>query len=225
MSPRRAVPAIDRFLSYVTWADHWFNDGVTNTRCLVWTGRTNRGYGRFRVSTNVQGMAHRWAYERWVGPIPEGLTIDHLCHNADADCVAGEACPHRACVNPSHLELTTQRENTLRGKAVTAKFAVATHCVNGHEFTPENTIQRKGGGRACRACRKQVDKRAYEKRSNGYKAGSGSRVPTKTHCKHGHPLSGDNLLITSYGIWRCRACQAATGARHSAAKKRKTLTD
>lgn len=84
-----------RFLQYVTKTDN----------CWIWTGikhRTRR-YGRFYVGGRggrfVQ--AHRWAYEHFVGPIPDGLTIDHLCMV-------------RECVNPAHMEPVTQAENNRR---------------------------------------------------------------------------------------------------------------
>lgn len=71
--------------------------------CWVWEGTiTPKGYGQLWVSTRTS-LAHRFAYELLVGPIPEGLTIDHLCHN-DSGCRGGNDCPHRRCVNPAHLE-------------------------------------------------------------------------------------------------------------------------
>ena len=107
--------------------------------CWIFTGaRTDRGYGVIPVArTSVR--AHRVTYEHFVGPIPAGLVLDHLCRNT-------------SCVNPDHLEAVTQRENVLRGNAPTAANARKTHCIRGHEFTPENTYAKKGGGRACRRC-------------------------------------------------------------------------
>jgi hypothetical protein len=70
--------------------------------CWEWTGRTNKdGYGKFYLG-GVHVAAHRAAYELLVGPIPEGLVLDHLCCNP-------------RCVNPEHLEPVTGAENLLRG--------------------------------------------------------------------------------------------------------------
>lgn len=110
--------------------------------CWLWAGGTNAyGYGVVdkvidRVRCRMQ--AHRVMYENVVGPIPKGLVIDHLCRV-------------RACVNPDHMEVVTVRENVLRGVGLSAQYAKASHCVNGHEFTPENT-RIYDGGRYCRAC-------------------------------------------------------------------------
>lgn len=106
--------------------------------CWVWTAaQMSRGYGAIRVAGKVL-LAHRVSYELYVGPIPEGLTIDHLCRNP-------------SCVNPAHLEAVTQGENVRRGKSPIAANARKTHCKRGHEFTPENTYV-ETHGRKCRAC-------------------------------------------------------------------------
>ncbi len=85
--------------------------------------------------------AHRAAYELYVGPIPEGLTIDHLCRNT-------------LCVNPAHLEAVTMRENILRGTGPSAQAARKTHCLRGHPFDDGNTLFRATGKRVCRACQR-----------------------------------------------------------------------
>jgi hypothetical protein len=80
---------------------------VTPT-CWLWFGETEeKGYGRFNLKPSrprVRVAAHRWIYEYLVGPIPEGLTIDHLCNVP-------------ACQNPAHMEPVTRSENARRGHA------------------------------------------------------------------------------------------------------------
>lgn len=85
-------------------------------------------------------MAHRVAYNLLFGPDPDGLEPDHLCRNP-------------GCVNPSHLEWVDHKENVLRGESPFALRARQTHCVNGHEFTPENTFRQHHGTRGCLACK------------------------------------------------------------------------
>lgn len=105
--------------------------------CWIWTGAKDRyGYGKCGLLN--QWTAHRVSFILFVGPIPNDKQIDHLCRN-------------RMCVNPNHMELVTLKENVLRGEGFTAKHKRKTHCIRGHEFTPENTYIRPKG-RECRKC-------------------------------------------------------------------------
>ena len=122
-----------------------------NTGCWLWEAGTNHdGYGQFR-SGGERVLAHRYAYVRWVGPIPDGLQLDHLCRVPP-------------CVNPEHLEPVTCRENLLRGETAAALNAAKTHCVHGHEFTPESTYVCPNGWRQCRVCRAAANARWYRAR-------------------------------------------------------------
>jgi hypothetical protein len=110
------------------------------TGCWLWQGyKLPNGYGRVRVAERMQ-YAHRVVYRLLVGNILGQL--DHV----------KERCSNRHCCNPEHLEDVPSRENTLRGDGPTARNARKTHCIHGHEFTPENTYTTKRGYRDCRAC-------------------------------------------------------------------------
>lgn len=115
----------------------WFHIDKTDD-CWLWTGYLNRdGYARFRIGKQFVAV-HRWSYEHFIGPIPDGLTIDHLCRV-------------RNCANPEHLEPVTIGVNTLRGETPPGINARKTHCHLGHQFTPENTYITSKGNRSCRA--------------------------------------------------------------------------
>jgi hypothetical protein len=99
-----------------------------------------------------QELAHRFAYRLYHGEIPEGMTVDHQCHNDDPTCPGGPTCWHRPCVHRDHLILRTRGANVLLGKAPTAVNKRKTECIRKHAFTPANTIIDKNGWRACRTC-------------------------------------------------------------------------
>lgn len=116
------------------------------TGCWEWTANRDRqGYGRITVA-GEHALAYRVSYEMTYGPVSPGLQLDHLCRV-------------RHCVNPAHLEAVTSRENTLRGMGVAAVNLAKTHCIHGHEFTPENTYISADARRHCRACHREVVRR------------------------------------------------------------------
>lgn len=106
--------------------------------CWLWTGaRSGSGYGNLWANGR-NALAHRVVWESLVGPIPPGLTLDHLCRN-------------QLCVNPDHLEVVTTKVNTMRGTSFAAVNARKTQCPRGHPYEGKNLI-RYGNGRFCRAC-------------------------------------------------------------------------
>ena len=105
--------------------------------CWLWRRAitNNTGYGQLSIRGRVY-KAHRVAYEAFVGPIPDGLHIDHLCRV-------------RACVNPWHLEPVTPLENTRRGAGPVSRAC----CPLGHPYDEANTY-RASGRRYCRLCQR-----------------------------------------------------------------------
>lgn len=109
--------------------------------CWEWAGkRTRLGYGlAAAITKGGSRLAHRIAYECYFGPIPKGLTLDHICRNPP-------------CLNPSHLEAVPLKVNLLRGVSPAAKNARKTHCKRGHPLSGDNLYAHAKGYRNCRAC-------------------------------------------------------------------------
>lgn len=112
--------------------------------CWVWLGKHRpNGYGRASFS-GLQTYAHRFSYMAFIGTIPEGLVIDHLCKV-------------RGCVNPDHLEAVTQKLNLLRSENFSGYKMRQTHCGHGHLLEGSNIVLRKGR-RNCLPCEDRRDK-------------------------------------------------------------------
>lgn len=136
---RKRVPEETRFWQKVN----------KTPNCWLWTASLNRGYGQMASGVPGNGpiLAHRFAYEMLRGPIPPGRQIDHLCRN-------------RACVNPDHLQPVTQQMNMRRGLQSRLMNGMDNKCVNGHEYTPENTYRNPNNPLdvRCRECSRIRDR-------------------------------------------------------------------
>jgi len=117
--------------------------------CWLWTGSADNGYGQIHWKRKT-GKAHRIAYEILIGPVPDGLEIDHLCRV-------------RSCCNPAHMEPVTHRENITRGAGAT--IIRLGRCRSGrHLIRSDTDIQVMKGGsnpgaRTCRACYLEAQRR------------------------------------------------------------------
>lgn len=157
-----------------------------NSGCWLWTGSLNSdGYGNIGLSRSRRTeKAYRISYERYKGPIPDHLEIDHKCRV-------------RSCVNPDHLRVVTHKENM--GNAVYA-LSLRTHCPRGHPYDEGNTYIRKDGARSCRACNRERHRR--KRGSVAY----GHWNRGKTHCIRGHEFTPENTRVSRAGKRQCRHC-------------------
>lgn len=126
---------------------------IASENCWIWTAATDRdGYGKFQYpgpDGQVHERAHRWAYEHFVGPIPDGHVVMHRCDTP-------------SCVNPNHLDVGTPIENNddkiAKGRQTkrwgnALNRARQTHCKRGHPLSGRNLwINPKTGHRRCKQC-------------------------------------------------------------------------
>lgn len=125
--------ALDRFWSKVR----------KTSNCWIWEAALNdAGYGLFGSPAGYSKLAHRFAYQALIGPVPGNMPLDHLCRN-------------RRCVNPVHLEPVSLEENKRRGLQYRIRNGMDDSCINGHKYTPENTYwnPNKPHDFRCRACK------------------------------------------------------------------------
>lgn len=172
---------------------------LTDSGCWEWQGHRNGDGYAVSLFRGKWRRAHRFTYETFVGPIGEGLTIDHLCRN-------------RWCVNPSHLEPVTQKENVLRSPYTWGgRHKRKTHCINGHPFDEENTKYDSRGYRSCRACRRNESRqKSYRERR------AAGRVERDRYCKNGHERTPENTYESSWRgrtVRRCLICKRETQKR------------
>jgi hypothetical protein len=119
VAPLGVAPRNNRF-----WGS--LREPLTADGCWIWKGGaagSDGAYGRMQVDKKVM-PAHRFAYEVFVGPVPVGMEIDHLCRN-------------RLCCNPLHLEAVTHSENVRRGDSP-LRHRNKTHCPAGHPYAGDN---------------------------------------------------------------------------------------
>ncbi|MFJ8855121.1 hypothetical protein [Streptomyces sp. NPDC102437] len=205
----------DRFLSKIS---------VQPDGRWTWTCKINRsGYGVFGLrridKTGSYIGAHRFAYTTLVGPIPEGLDLDHVRHNEAhlrGECEGGPSCLHRREVDPEGLVPRDRVSNVRLG--VRRQGPVPDACPQGHKYTPENTYRDpKRGGRHCRTCARIRDRHRKE-RLREERLLAGAPTPSTT-CVNGHAWDKANTYIRPNGKKNCRACQRQTEQAYRARKQ------
>lgn len=158
------------------------HDRGHDSPCFEWSGALHLGYAWVWFEGQPQ-LGHRLAYEHAIGPIPDGLVIDHLCRN-------------RCCINPRHLEPVTHAVNIRRSHPNYSTDDMSV-CPRGHPLT-EGWFYRSKNTYVCVRCKRGKSGRPYR-----------GPISERTTCPQGHPYEGANLYMTKGGSKVCRACKNA----------------
>lgn len=128
---------------------------TTDGQCWLWASRVDRGgYGHFYAGDRRTVLAHRFAYELMLGPIPDGMQLDHRCRV-------------RHCIRPDHLEPVSMRENMLRGDSPAARAVRTGRCKHGHSHWG---VSKGGRGRYCIDCSRAAARRVDDRRKEASRA-------------------------------------------------------
>ena len=183
------MSTVERFLDKIT-----IGDG-----CWEWQAHRRDGYGMFRWNGQMR-MAHRFAYELMVGPIPDGYHVDHLCRNP-------------GCVRFDHLEAVPASVNSQRKAGWVAR---KWRCPSGHPYSPDNVALDRGHP-YCMECKRASCRRYYAKKRALGVDRLGQQSPT--HCKRGHEFTPENTYVKPDGRRQCRACVSMHRSTYRAKRK------
>lgn len=140
--------------------NEWWNETPKpEYGCWLWVGpKSPAGYGMACGARGTRG-AYTYAYELAHGPLAQGMTVDHVCHNQDDQCPGGSTCLHRLCVRPDHLKAATADENVKSSPNFwPGRLARQEHCQSGEHILPP---ARPGKRRECQPCRRARRRERY----------------------------------------------------------------
>lgn len=167
--------------------------------CWQWPGAVGDGGYSHAVLMKRSRKPYRMFYEHFIGPVPEGMTLNHTCHDADPDCRGGSYCVHRLCVNPAHLESVSIGNNTK------SAFATRAYCRAGrHLWTEENTVWIGKGSKLQRRCRECKNEKSRARKTE-VRRREGAVERSKTECPAGHPKA-EYMKRTQAGHAYCTLC-------------------
>jgi hypothetical protein len=201
MTPSKAHPPRGYHQRLKTPLQRFEEKFTRSEKCWEWNGAAHAlGYGHFYFQGRNR-RAHAVSKHLYEGfPIDAnalkgGLEWDHLCRNP-------------RCVRPEHLELVSKKINNLRGTSPAAMNKRKATCPAGHELTDGNLLEKEKGYRSCRKCHREREKKYYKKQASKNVRRDANGI--QSHCKRGHPLSGENIRVAPQGFRRCKACVKIT---------------